>query len=314
MPLDRVTRLWDLPALTVAREGNVNRILQSIIASCGVFISGLLGWITFETENQAAMLQKEQSRLTFLEVFTEQTSSAMRDCNPTLLAFVKNAIDRLPNETEDDAKERQMYLLYYDKTVNMIDRCTAEKLAVTSAASAASGAPGEAAPVVPGVTRVAENIALQAGESAAEEAATPPPPAAEAAPEGAVAATVAAPAPPPEDERWLAVLASYEVGRDEQAAVEDAAKFQAALAASGDADLSVQAYVTRASNHYALVLAGPETGRDAANRLAAMARTRGWAGDAFTQQDRDWMLCAPADSVDALKACAPAAVADGGRQ
>lgn len=275
----------------------MNRFLQSVIALSGLFITGLLGWLTIDTQNRAAESERAQAQLAFLQMYTSLTTAAIKDCDATLLPFVQNAIDILPARTDEERRERLKYDLYYQRTLNAVEACTLQKLAEHS--DQGEGRTGGAAP---GVTRVVQNVALQASESipitdnwprtgSREQAAS--------AYRDAVQDAVS-------EGAWHAVLGSYVVGREESYAVADVQKLRQALPEAGDPALSIDVYRTKSATYYAVVLSSPSKDRETANRLVATAQRLNWAGDAFATLDREWTRCAQPDTVEGLKACGSA--------
>jgi len=92
--------------------------------------------------------------------------------------------------------------------------------------------------------------------------------------------------PAPAKPAWFAVLASFpENQRD--SAINRARELAATLASQGATEHPIVVYKTQISRDYAVTVGG-KLAKSEAIRLAARAREKGWAFDAFAQIDRNW--------------------------
>lgn len=280
----------------------MSRFLQIVLALVGLLISGVLGLASQRSEAL-------QTKNALLGLFGDSIAVARTTCDLDMTFVAEDALARLRQLEEDrfsvTPAERVADLESIAKYQDNLD-------AIRSTIGSATCKGGTASTVV--ATTDTTSTGASAGPTAApvQEQIMPSASASRLAivrSNNVALRSALAQAAPATSNKFYVVLAAYAVGDDGTYGSSGAAAHYAQLqgpVASAGVPLSV--YRTSISNHFAIVLGGPDgLTRDQARDLQGQARSQGWAADAFVQEEQNWTRCETVTD-GGLRACAGTAI------
>lgn len=283
----------------------MDRFFQILIAMSGLAITSILGWFGYQADVQAHEAERQRTRAAYMELFSDQASLAISECNRGLMPIVERAVDELEaiereepgfwerrqaeiegtldlcslEETQQVAIRQEITDELFGDTRSLTPSAPEPSVPITD-----SGTPPPAPPPVIAqlpADPYSESSALRSKEKTKGGGST----SASGTPE------------------FHAVLASYRVGEREATALRRVAKLREQLSAiDAPVDFEIKVYRTTKSNHYALTLIRPGealTDQNARENVR-LARGQGLADDAFVQEDLNWIPCDDISSETAL--------------